>query len=197
MTSLEGDLRRMISNAKKINQKNTPAFSDSEKIRKQLSLFMQENNPAYKSPGYQPFTTPIPGEWNEDPQEQHVAQEQDVDGETDSEEVANITGKRTRLVTHVGSAKEADNSRASSTPFVQDAEGAYETFEGDTFQQAQEKIMTEMINLKDDEYVSSYGSFHLLADRKIKGSSEVRTVHKPSTSSPCRLLQDHKASCLP
>lgn len=153
MTALEGDLRRMISNAKAFNEKRSQAFSDSEKIRKQLQVFMQENNPAYKDPNYIPYTTPVPEGWRvkiEEPEDTH---EQDAEGETDPEEVAKPTAKRTRLVTRVGSSAAANDRRASSTPAVQDVEGAYESFEGNTFQQAQEKIVTEIINHKDAEYV--------------------------------------------
>ena len=155
MTRLEGDLRRMISNAKAFNEKRSQAFSDSEKIRKQLQVFMQENNPAYKDPSYVPYTTPVPEGWqpqHEKP-EPEDAPEQDAEGETDPEEVAKPAEKRTRLVTRVGSSAAANDRRASSTPAVQDFEGAYESFEGNTFQQAQQKIVGEIMNFTDAEYV--------------------------------------------
>ena len=145
----------MISNAKSFNEKRSPVFSDSEKIRKILSRYMEEHNPAYRLPNYQAFTTPVPSDWKEKLEEQRVAEEQDADGDDDPEAVEKTkpTGRRPRLVTHVGSSAVANERRASSTPAVQDAEGAFQSFEGNTFQEAQEKIMTELINLKDDEYV--------------------------------------------
>lgn len=155
MTSLEGDLRRMISNAKAYNEKRSQAFSDSEKIRKQLQVFMQENNPAYNDPSYVPYTTPIPQGWQVKQEKPEDTHEQDAEGETDPE-VAKPPEKRTRLVTRVGSSAAANDRRASSTPAVQDVEGAYESFEGNTFQQAQEKIVGEMINHTDAEYVGVY-----------------------------------------
>ena len=154
MTRLEGDLRRMISNAKAFNEKRSQAFSDSEKIRKQLQVFMQENNPAYKDPNYVPYTTPVPEGWQA--KQEKAAQdthEQDAEGETDPEEIAKPIEKRTRLVTRVGPSAAANDRRASSTPAVQDVEGAYESFEGNTFQQAQQKIVGEIINHTDAEYV--------------------------------------------
>ena len=150
MTFLEGDLRRMISNAKSFNEKRSRVFSDSEKIRKILSRFMEEHNPAYRFSDYTAYTTPIPPDWQEKLQEQKAAQAKNAQVKDDPDEEEKPSGRRTRLVTHVGSSSAANNRRASSTPAVQDAEGAYESFEGNTFQQAQEKIMTEMINQKDD-----------------------------------------------
>lgn len=150
MTFLEGDLRRMISNAKSYNEKRSQVFSDSEKIRKILSKFMEEHNPAYRSSDYTAYTTPVPAGWQERMQEQKAAQIQNAKIKDDPEEEDKPSGRRTRLVTHVGSSSAANNRRASSTPAVQDAEGAYESFEGNTFQQAQEKIIAEMINYKDD-----------------------------------------------
>ena len=150
MTFLEGDLRRMIRNAKSFNEKRSQVFSDSEKVRKILSRFMEEHNPAYKSSDYTAYTTPVPPDWQEKIQEQTVAQTQNAQIKDDPEEEEKPTGRRTRLVTHVGSSSAANNRRASSTPAVQDADGAYESFEGNTFQQAQEKMITEMINYKDD-----------------------------------------------
>ena len=151
MTRLEGDLRRMISNAKAFNEKRSQAFSDSEKIRKQLQVFMQENNPAYKDPDYVPFTTPVPEGWQARLQKLEDTHDQDAEGETDPEEVAKPAKKPTRLVTRVGPSAAANDRRASSTPAAQDVEGAYESFEGNTFQQAQEKIVSEIISHTDAE----------------------------------------------
>ena len=151
MTRLEGDLRRMVSNAKSFNEKKSQVFSDSEKIRKILSRYMEENNPAYKDPDHQTYTTPVPDGWQQKLQERNVTKEKNVEVKDDPEEEPKPTGRRTRLVTHVGSTSTTDNRRASSTPAVQDAEDAYESFDGNTFQQAQEKILTEMINYKDDQ----------------------------------------------
>jgi hypothetical protein len=151
MTTLEGDFRRMIANAKSFNKKSSQIFSDSEKIRKILSLTMRERNPAYRMQDYQAYTTPVPDDWKEK-LEQEAAEELDADGDDDPDAVLDTKTpvKRTRLVTHVGSSSAATDRRASSTPAVQDAEGAFQGFEGNTFQEAQEKIMTELMNYKDD-----------------------------------------------
>lgn len=151
MTTLEGDLRRMTSNAKSFNEKGSRVFSDSEKIRKIVSRVMEERNPAYRTPDYHAYTTPVPDDWKEK-LEQKAEEDLDAEGDDDPDAVADTKTpvKRTRLITHVGSSSAANDRRASSTPAVQDAEGAFQGFEGNTFQQAQEKIMTELMNYQDD-----------------------------------------------
>lgn len=168
MTTLEGDLRRMISNAKSFNEKKSQVFSDSEKIRKILSRTMEERNPAYKTPDYQAYTTPVPDDWKEKLEkerlEEKAAEEMDAEGDDDPDAVTEtkIPVKWTRLVTHVGSSSTTNHRRASSTPAVQDAEGAFEGFEGNTFQEAQEKIMTELMNYQHDPYVQIRRSNHFI-----------------------------------
>lgn len=142
----------MVTNAKAFNEKTSEIFADAERIRKALAAFMTKRNPAYRDPTYRPFPTPLPGEGGA-PEGDIAIGEADADGETDTEAPA---GKTQRLSTFVGSASTpatATNGRtASSTPVVEDAVGAGESFVGDTFQIAQEKLMTELIHLKDDEY---------------------------------------------
>ena len=132
---------------------------------------MTANNPAYKTGNYVPGPTPIPDDWQvqleqeeEEKPESDVAEaEPDADGETDHEDSpeasqpdpATSTRRQRAAAARSSPTSNSKNPRASSTPAVQDAEGAGESFEGDSFQQAQEKIVTEMINLKNDEYAYS------------------------------------------
>jgi len=140
----------MVMNAKSFNERNSEVFADAERIRKMLSNYMSKYNIAYKDSSYAAFPTPLPGESGP------VDEDVDADGDSDPEEAG---GRSQRLSTFVGSssgpAKPANGRTASSTPVVQDAEGTGESFVGDTFQVAQEKIITELIHLKDDEYVHS------------------------------------------
>ncbi|KAL8785467.1 MAG: hypothetical protein Q9195_008610 [Heterodermia aff. obscurata] len=161
MSLMESDLRRMVGNAKSFNQKSSPVFSDAEKMRKTIVAFMTINNPAYKTGNYAPGPTPVPEGWQSRLEVEKAVEEADAEGETDHEEPS-ITPqleeptklrKRTAPAAQASVAQSSHNRRASSTPAVQDAEGAGESFEGDTFQRAQEKIMTEMINLTNDESV--------------------------------------------
>ena len=161
---MESDLRRMIGNAKSFNQKSSPVFSDAEKMRKAVVAFMTINNPAYKTGDYTPGPTPIPEGWQTRLQEETEAADADAEGETDHEDAPQepppvspapaLARKHRFAAARSSSVNTSKDRRASSTPAVQDAEGAGESFDGDTFQQAQEKIITQMINLKNDEFVS-------------------------------------------
>ena len=165
MTTLESDLKRMVANAKSYNETSSEIFSDAEKIRKVVSNYMPKENPAYKDKDYVSFPTPIPDEMqtrsgtkaSAPSADVGVEAEVDADGETDPEQA---TGKPRRLTLHGPSnQKDQMRRRASSTPAVQEAADAGESFEGNTFQQAQEKIMTEMIQLKNEEYVWERGVY--------------------------------------
>lgn len=151
LTTLESDLRRMVSNAKSFNEKSSELFSDAEKIRKLVVSYMSQNNPAYETGTYAPFSTPVPVDWRERLQAEGESHDLDAEGETDPEEVDDAI--RSFNVVEATPATAPNERRESSTPAVQDAEGAGEGFEGNTFQQAQEKILTEMVNLRNDELV--------------------------------------------
>lgn len=150
MTTLESDLRRMVSNAKSYNEKSSELFSDAEKIRKLVVAYMAQNNPAYQTGNYQPFSTPVPEGWRERLQMEDEQYDLDAEGETDPDEVGPSL-QPVSAVVEESSSFVAQGRRESSTPAVQDAEGAGESFDGNNFQQAQEKIMTEMINLKNEK----------------------------------------------
>ena len=154
MTTLESDLKRLVSNAKSYNERSSDIFSDAEKIRKMVVFHMTKVNPAYETGTYVPFPTPLP----EFVKEESLVAE--AVGEIEPEEY--IEKER-----RPSAASLSNPRRASSTPAVQDAEGAGESFEGNTFQQAQEKIMTEMIQLKSDKYGRKDLSPKLLLTRLI------------------------------
>ncbi|MCJ1405326.1 hypothetical protein MMC11_008553 [Xylographa trunciseda] len=167
LTTLESDLKRLVSNAKSYNERNSEVFSDAEKIRKMVSNHMTKVNPAYKDPTYQSFPTPIPGDIREIGPTKVEDPEVDADGETDHDEP---TGKPKRLVTLHGPSAEKEQIRrtASSTPAISGAADAGESFKDNTFQQVQEKIVTELIDLKneDDELIS--GPFLNLPSRELR-----------------------------
>ena len=77
----------------------------------------------------------------------------DADGETDPEESAE---KPQPSVTSV--ANDSITRRASSTPADQDNVDTERGFEGLSFQEAQEKIVGELIQRKDDEYAKLLGT---------------------------------------
>lgn len=164
LTSLESYWKRLVQNAKDYNERESLIHKDAERIRKIVAAFMQKRNPAYKDPKYQPYPTPITAE-------DTVITVGDIDAEgesdhelTGTEMEASMTpnsgvatsGSRRRPGRPHRTASEAESQRrASSTPGGPD--GVIKvggSFGGLNFQQAQEKIVEEMINYKeDDEYV--------------------------------------------
>lgn len=142
----------MVSNAKSFNEKSSELFSDAEKIRKLVVSFMTRHNPAYETGEYTPYSTPVPVGWQNRLQAESEAHDIDADGETDPDEATNNTyAASVTNATNATTTKPAEYREASSTPVIQDAEGAGESFEGNNFQQAQDKLLTEMINLKNDK----------------------------------------------
>lgn len=136
LTELESDLKRLVSNAKKYNEKGTMLFADAERIRKIVTGTMPKINPAYNDPNYTPFPTPIPDQnettetpENENGEENGDNEEQNADADAD-----------------------ADDDKASDEAMDQ-GEDEELNFEGDTIQLAQDKIISEMIPLRDDQYV--------------------------------------------
>lgn len=155
MTAVESDLRRMILNAKSFNEKSSQLFSDAEKIRKAVSNFMVENNPAYQTDDYKPFPTPVPENW------------QPSEDEESKSDIKDDIASSTRGVSNRRASSAAtgpSNVRTSATPGDHDREGLGESFEGDTFQRAQEKIVAEMMELKNDEYVFTQRAYNVPAD---------------------------------
>ena len=147
----------MISNAKSFNSKASQIFSDAEKIRKLVSNFMVDRNPAYRDKNYVAVATPVPDGWKtkaakkKSPVERHLEQPLNEGVKLENTPGESRSGRRSGRNPASTPATEESDRRASSTPAVQDAEGAGESFEGNTFQQAQDKIVTEMINLTDDQ----------------------------------------------
>ena len=136
-----------------------------------VSNYMVKFNPAYKDgSGYTPFPTPIPGEAGT-----KLVNNADVDadGETDPEAPSIVKPRRTVTLHGPSAEKEELRLRASSTPAVQDAADAGESFEGNTFQQAQEKIVTEMIQHKNEEGEIISGPFLNLPSRELRDYYQV------------------------
>ena len=136
-----------------------------------VSNYMVKFNPAYKDgSGYTPFPTPIPGEARTKTVNNADV---DADGETDPEAPSIVKPRRTVTLHGPSAEKEELRLRASSTPAVQDAADAGESFEGNTFQQAQEKIVTEMIQLKNEVGEITSGPFLNLPSRELRDYYQV------------------------
>ncbi|KAL1972139.1 hypothetical protein VTN31DRAFT_7358 [Thermomyces dupontii] len=144
MTALESDLRRLVSNAKKYNDKSSVIFADAERIRKIVVNTMPSINPAYKDPNYVPFATPIPEE----------ASVKRGKGEDDAAK------DHSKGDGAVGDAQETPAEN-------EDAKEEDEGFEGKTLQEAQDKIIMELIHLKDDDGREVSAPFLAKPDRNL------------------------------
>jgi hypothetical protein len=140
LAALEGYFRRMVQNAKDFNEKGSEIHEDAERLRKASSNWMTKNNPAYKTSGYTPRMTPLPGD--DDPAEANAEEEEFEAVEPVSTKRKGRPGRPTK--------------RKSATPSAPGGLYAPQSFSGLTFQQAQEKIVDDMIQYKEDpEFVDS------------------------------------------
>jgi hypothetical protein len=152
MTSLESYWKRLVQNAKEYNQRDSIIHRDAERIRKRVLTFMEAHNPAYENdPEYKSFPTPLPGDDSQElgvptpPQEEEI----DADGESDHE----MTGTDTRASEVPSEAQVPAKRRPGRKPKDRDASATPAvdriTVEGDfeelTFQEAQEKLIKELM----------------------------------------------------
>lgn len=148
----------MVANAKLYNEENSGIVEDANKILKAVTTFMKKENPAYKNAGYVPYPTPIPGEA---PASQRVSEDigsdVDADGEIDDEadSVSTPTAAKRRgrprknasLATYIANSK----ARSSGVSSRSESQAAEAQFPGMTFQQAQDRIVSDMLNYKKSE----------------------------------------------
>lgn len=181
LSELESFVKRMIQNAKDFYDKKTEVYDDAERVRKTLSNFMTKNNPAYKLvSGYSAVPTPIPEELEaesdaeadgedeaaeedaeaeeDDAQEEAAEAEEEEDAEAESEEDVGRGASRRRRA----SRQSARSPKKPAAPAPRAADRAnvkpdhqYEDvpYKGLSFQEAQEKIVEELIRRPDEEYV--------------------------------------------
>lgn len=175
MAELESYLKRMIANAKDYYPKSSSVFDDAEKFRKALSNYMTKTNPAYAKRGYQAIPTPIPdeeGEGDEDDQEEgddDDAEEEEEEEEEEDEEEEDEGPRRKSII--LKRKEEPTSARArprrssayqaspkpAATPAKPDGfqyEGV--PYKGLTFQEAQEKIVEELIRHQEPQYEEAY-----------------------------------------
>jgi hypothetical protein len=133
----------MISNAKEFNEKGSLIYDDAERLRKALSNYMTKSNPAYRTPGFVCHPTPLPDDEEEDAA---ADEDEDAEGEPDPEvEVAPLPKRRGRPPKN----PQAHILRKSSTPALSESKYTGLSYVGLNFQQAQEKILADMISYKE------------------------------------------------
>lgn len=138
LTELESDLKRLVSNAKKYNGKGSLLFADAERIRKIVTGTMPKINPAYNDPNYVPFPTPIP---------------EQAETQTSANNDEGLDGQEENADADADADAEDEKSAQPSEQALEKDEHEELSFEGDTIQLAQDKIISEMIHLRDEKYV--------------------------------------------
>jgi hypothetical protein len=149
MTTLESYFKRMVANAKEYNERGSEIFDDAERIRKAVSNYMTKHNPAYKTPGYVAFATPLPDENGTNAENG----DEDAEGEVEDEVPEPPTnGRRAPARTKIIIKNHA--SRTSATPVKPAPPPAGFDYAGLEFQEAQDKLVVDMMKEPDpDEYV--------------------------------------------
>lgn len=176
MTPVESDLRRMVSNAKFYNEKSSLLFSNAERIRKIVVAGMPKINPAYKDPNYAPFSTPVP----ESEEEESVEPAEGADAQPAETEPEPVERRKSRSQTA---------NRPSTTDRDVDAAGTSEdNFDGLTFEAAQEKIISEMIRMKDAEYATLW--LHFVRTGANEFTVVKRSFFRLSTSPIARYISN-------
>lgn len=179
LAELESYFKRMIANAKEFYPRSSSTFDDAERVRKAVSNYMTKTNPAYNIRGYSALPTPLPpddgegadenGEEEEEdePAEDADEAEDDEDDEPEeddaADEEAEERGSRRKSIVlkrrgpgrpaRHSSSYAQDSPRPSLTPSRPDHQYEDVPYKGLNFQQAQEKIVEELLRHQEPEYV--------------------------------------------
>lgn len=178
LSELEGYFKRMVMNAKEFYNRNSDVYEDAERVRKALSNYMTKTNPAYKTvQGYSCQPAPLPDSPPEPFDEEETGnnsvdaegEDEDAEGEDDDDNGGEDGGEdeeedrnpKKIILKRKGPGRPPRNG---STPVRKTERGpkgkADHDFEGVAyaglnFQQAQEKIVEELIRKPDGMQVSS------------------------------------------
>lgn len=155
----------MVANAKQYNIQASPIWADAERLRKVLSSFMKENNPAYKlDKNYVAQPTPIPGQDEEADHDSDIDAEGEPDEDTVPEGVPAPAPAPAPAPTPTpvpaprgrgrprGSLNKNPSRRSSTTPAVENPYRG-KGYAGLSFQQAQEKLIYELEAETESGYV--------------------------------------------
>lgn len=173
LSELEGYFKRMVMNAKDFYPKSSEVFEDAERVRKALSNYMTKTNPAYKLVhGYSCQATPVDTDGqpetssaivhqtavehmpvsDEDADGEEDAQEEDEDAEGDEDEDEEDENPRKIVLKRRGPGRPgSEQTRKLDKSGRVKADHEYEgvPYKGLSFQQAQEKIVEELIRKPD------------------------------------------------
>ncbi|KAL6712093.1 hypothetical protein ACN47E_003136 [Coniothyrium glycines] len=150
LAQVESDCKRLVNNAKSYNEKKSAVYEDAERLRKTASNWMTKNNPAYRDGNYVAVATPIPGEDSSTPSKPLRTASTPRAAQTPS--TGADTAERPRRAAAVAAAQLATpapsklrHSASAARLSGKDSTG----FSGKTFQQAQEQIVSHIIDYED------------------------------------------------
>ncbi|TQS39378.1 hypothetical protein Golomagni_00095 [Golovinomyces magnicellulatus] len=143
LTSLEGYFKIMVSNAKDFNEKESTIHEDSERLRKTVCSYMTKHNPAYKTiPGFAASPASILTEESSQVKELPINQ---FPEDHQSKKLIRVP-------------KNFQTAKSSTTATSPELQYSGLSFEGLSFQQAQEKIVEDIIAEKEWEE-DDFGAF--------------------------------------
>lgn len=180
LAELESYFKRMIANAKEFYPRSSSTFDDAERVRKAVSNYMTKTNPAYNQRGYQALPTPLPPDDGkdadtqeeqaeeldeskgevEDEEEDEDAEEDDADADAADEEADEPDSRRRSIVLkrrgpgrppRHSSSLAQDSPRSSQAPTKPDHQYEDVPYKGLNFQQAQEKLVEELLRHREPE----------------------------------------------
>ncbi|POS83779.1 hypothetical protein EPUL_003750, partial [Erysiphe pulchra] len=154
LTMLEGYFKQMVMNAKEFNAKGSLIYEDSERLRKVINGYMIKHNSASKAtPGFVALPIPLP---TEDDKKINL----EINQRNNSEE------QPPKKLIRISRSSQNPKSSINTTPPESQSFG--HNFEGLSFQQAQEKIVEDIIMKKEreDDDFGAFEPFINLPSRK-------------------------------
>ena len=149
LTAVESDIKRMVLNAKQYNESKSEIFQDAERVRKMTYNHMSKVNPAYHNRHYQSFPTPLPSE-NGRTTKIKLPVPGSVETPSRAKQEAEKSASENPPSDHSPSTTPSEERKEENE---NQHEEHYKSFEGKTFQQAQEQLITEIMQYEDQEYV--------------------------------------------
>jgi hypothetical protein len=151
LAQLESDCKRLVNNAKMFNDKKSIIYEDAERLRKTASNWMVKNNPAYRIQGYTAIATPVPGEeavppGRPIPRPLIVTTPKPVATPKPKVPTPEVTSERSSRRTAVPlPTTPAPSKLRQAASAVPERSRNTQDFSGKSFQQAQEKIIKDLL----------------------------------------------------
>lgn len=139
----------MVNNAKQYNEKKSLVYEDAERLRKTASNWMTKNNPAYRDGNYVAVATPVPGEENGTPS-RPTPRAAATPRVVSTPGTVSETVERPRRAAAAAAAQMATPVPSRLRNYVSsNLSNGKAGFSGKSFQQAQEQIVSDLIDHKE------------------------------------------------